>query len=82
MAESITVHYFAAARAAAGVDCEQVPAVTTVADALTEMIHRHGRDLERVLARCSFLLDGVAARARTPIDGAGRLDVLPPFAGG
>ncbi len=82
MADPITVHYFAAARAAAGVDCEQVSAGTIVADAMAEMVRRHGRDLERVLARCSFLLDGVAARARTPIDGAARLDVLPPFAGG
>ena len=82
MAEPLTVHYFAAARLAAGVESEQLPAASAVADALAEMVRRHGRDLERVLARCSFLLDGVAARAHTPVAGAARLDVLPPFAGG
>lgn len=84
---TITVHvrYFAAARAAAGVEIEplEVPTDATVADALAVIRDRHGGELARVLDRCSFLLDEVAVRdyaIRLP-EGA-TLDVLPPFAGG
>ncbi|GLZ42560.1 MoaD/ThiS family protein [Actinokineospora sp. NBRC 105648] len=82
---SVTVRYFAGARAAAGVHEEKValPAEATVQDALAELSARHGAALDRVLRAASFLVDGVAVRdraARLP-DGTG-LDVLPPFAGG
>ncbi|WP_433267844.1 MoaD/ThiS family protein [Actinosynnema sp. CS-041913] len=81
----LTVRYFAGARAAAGVPEEsfELPGGPTVAQALDAVRARHGDGLERVLAACSFLLDGVAVRDRgTPVPSGSRLDVLPPFAGG
>jgi sulfur-carrier protein len=82
---TITVRYFAAARAAAGVEVEkiQVAASSTVADLLDAVRAEHGPELARVLARCSYLLDEVAVRDQSaPIAHATSLDVLPPFAGG
>ena len=82
---TVTVRYFAAARAAAGVELERldVPTDGTVHDVLVAARARHGSELARVLERCSFLLDEVAVRDRdaTLHEGA-TLDVLPPFAGG
>ena len=82
---TVAVRYFAAARAAAGVDTEKIKVRSdaTVADLLDAVRAEHGPELTRVLARCSYLLDEVAVRDRsTPIAGATHLDVLPPFAGG
>jgi len=82
---TVTVRYFAAARAAAGVDSEpvNVPAGSRVDDVLAAVRDRHGAELARVLERCSYLLDEVAVRDRGSLLGDGAtLDVLPPFAGG
>jgi molybdopterin converting factor small subunit len=82
---TVTVRYFAAARAAAGVELERldVPAAGTVEDVLVAARARHGSELVRVLERCSFLLDEVAVRdPATPLPDTATLDVLPPFAGG
>ena len=82
---TITVRYFAAARAAAGVEVEkiQVASAATIADLLDAMRAAHGPELARVLARCSYLLDEVAVRDHSvSIANATSLDVLPPFAGG
>ncbi|GAA1343693.1 MoaD/ThiS family protein [Catellatospora bangladeshensis] len=81
----MTVRYFAGARAAAGVPDESVelPGAPTVAHVLDAVRARHGDGLGRVLAACSFLLDGVAVRDHgAPVAPGARLDVLPPFAGG
>jgi sulfur-carrier protein len=81
----VTVRYFAAARAAAGLPSEDVDVGddATVADALEVIANRHGAALRTVLAACSFLLDSVAVRDRaTPLRPGAELDVLPPFAGG
>jgi molybdopterin synthase sulfur carrier subunit len=81
----VTVRYFAAARAAAGLPSENVDVGdgATVADALDALVARHGEALRRVLAACSFLLDSVAVRdPATPLRPDAELDVLPPFAGG
>jgi sulfur-carrier protein len=82
---TVTVRYFAAARAAAGAETEtvEVPPGATVDILLKTVRTAHGDDLGRVLDRCSFLLDEVAVRDRelSLHDGA-LLDVLPPFAGG
>ena len=78
---ALTVRYFAAARAAAGVDSERVELRdgADVADALDEVTRRHGAELTRVLARCSFLLDSVAVHDRAaPLPAGAELDVLPP----
>jgi molybdopterin converting factor small subunit len=82
---TITVRYFAAARAAAGVegDTVQVGSAATVEDLLDAVRGAHGPELARVLARCSYLLDEVAVRDHSvPVANATSLDVLPPFAGG
>jgi molybdopterin synthase sulfur carrier subunit len=79
----ITVRYFAAARAAAGVPEEQTPAGGTLTELAVSLADRHGPRLEKVLAVSSFLVDGVTChdRGRTLPDAA-VVDVLPPFAGG
>jgi molybdopterin converting factor small subunit len=88
----VNVRYFAAARAAAGVDEEryELPADATVA-ALLEAILAVERPeppagtppLARLLSRSSFLLNEVAVRNRaTALQPDDVVDVLPPFAGG
>lgn len=80
----VTVRYFAAARAAAGSDSEQlsVRCGATVGE-LVDGLGDRSRELARVLARCSFLCDGVAVRnLAQPLRAGNTIDVLPPFAGG
>lgn len=81
----VTLRYWAAAKAAAGV-AEEGVAADTLAAALTCAVDLHGDQLARVLARCSFLIDGhpVGSRARDDVAlGPGAVvEVLPPFAGG
>jgi sulfur-carrier protein len=80
----VTVRFFAAAAAAAGVESEvvEVAAGTTVAKLVAELGARSD-ELTRVLARCSYLYDGVAVRDnKLTLQNASTLDVLPPFAGG
>lgn len=84
---TITLHvrYFAAARAAAGTESEdlELPDGATVADAVDALRARHPGSLPRILDAASFLVDGIAVRDRQqPFPAAGELDVLPPFAGG
>lgn len=76
------VRYFAAAAEAAGVASESVDAPTLAA--LREaLVAAHGADFERVLGRCSVLIDGQNTDAPdTPLAEASLVDVLPPFAGG
>ena len=95
---AVTVRYFAAARAAAGVTEETLavpagsPAIdtdtdtgagaTTVGAVVATAIARRP-GLARVLPRCSFLLDEVAVHGPDTAVRPGQvLDVLPPFAGG
>ncbi len=80
----VTVRYFAAARAAAGVDSQTVMlhSGTTVAE-LVNRLAVAGSRLADVLSRCSYLCDGVAVRDETLALRTGNtIDVLPPFAGG
>ncbi len=82
--DTLTVRYFAAARAAAGTETETVPVpVGCTVDGLVERIGNGRPSLANVLARCSFLLDEVAVRDRSRVVPRGcTMDVLPPFAGG
>ena len=76
-----TVRYFAAARAAAGLTSEEIPAAS-VKELVDEAQARHPA-LARILTACSYLVDGLACRdATTALTGASTVDVLPPFAGG
>ncbi len=82
---TVTVRYYAAARAAAGVETEfvEVPPGATVEILLKTVRTTHGDDFGRVLDRCSFLLDEVEVRDRElSLHDDALLDVLPPFAGG
>ena len=82
---TVTVRYFAAARAAAGVPQERLELAGqgSVGQVLEAAVHRHGADLAKVLQRCSYLLDEIAVHGElTPVRDGQTLDVLPPFAGG
>ena len=86
------VRYFAAARAAAGMDEEhfELPAGSTVESLLAAVLDVERPEppagtppLDRILARSSLLLNEVAVRDRATVLAAGDVvDVLPPFAGG
>lgn len=83
----VTVRYWAAARAAAGIAEEQV-AASTLAELLTEIHRRHGH-LDRfddVIEYCSVLVGETPVGAKDPSDvrlPAGvSVEFLPPFAGG
>jgi molybdopterin synthase sulfur carrier subunit len=79
---SITVRYFAGARAAAGVDTESRDA-GSLDELVGQLVGDHGEKLERVLTACSFLVDGTSTRDRGVTLAPGAVvDVLPPFAGG
>ena len=79
---TVTVRYFAGARAAAGVDAEQRSAAT-LDELVRGLAAAHGEKLARVLPACSFLVDGTTTRDRALALSPGSVvDVLPPFAGG
>lgn len=78
---SVTVRYFAAAKAALGVG-EEVVDLRACGD-VGALIDRAPVAARPVLERCSFLVDGVTTTERTtPLRAGGLVDVLPPFAGG
>jgi molybdopterin converting factor small subunit len=79
---TVTVRYFAGARAAVGVDTETRDA-GSLQELVGQLVDAHGERLERVLTACSFLVDGTTTRDRTLVLAPGAVvDVLPPFAGG
>lgn len=80
----LTVRYWAAARAAAGLSEEPAAGGASISGLIRELSDRHGERLSAVLARCSFLLDGeqVHRDADRVLPSDGVIDVLPPFAGG
>lgn len=84
----IDVHYFAAARAAAGTDRESVPAPATLGELLDALAAGHegttdaGMTLAEIFPRCTFLVDGANSPREAALTDARRVDVLPPFAGG
>lgn len=77
-----TIRFFAAARAAVGVD--EVTVTAPDLDAALRGVD--AADPSRWLAlqgRCSYLVDGVTTRDRsTSLEGVAVVDVMPPFAGG
>ena len=79
---TVTVRYFAGARAAVGVDTETRDAAS-LGELVGQIVHAHGERLEQVLTACSFLVDGTTTRDRALALAPGAVvDVLPPFAGG
>lgn len=93
----VTVRYWAAAKAAAGV-AEEAYEAETLAEALDAVRGRHSEgagesegagkrgELARVLLRCSFLVDsepvGTRPHETVRLADGGTVEVLPPFAGG
>jgi molybdopterin synthase sulfur carrier subunit len=75
----VLVRYFAAAAEAAGRDEERLTA-STVSELRDTLLASYPA-LAPVLAKGSFLVDGVVTRDPTRALGA-RVDVLPPFSGG
>jgi len=80
----VNVRFFAAARAAAGVDesLMALPPGATLNYVVSELSCRSD-ELARVLTRCSYLCDAVAVRdPNQELQPGQTIDVLPPFAGG
>ena len=82
---SVSFHYWAGARAVAGVEEESFQA-DTIADALRQATeNRPDPRFSSVVKACSLLVDGVTAHPADldrPLEGSVRVEVLPPFAGG
>jgi sulfur-carrier protein len=87
---SVTVRVFAAAAQATGVDEVHVPP-GELSEVLAEVraIAADASRFDRVLDRCSVLVDGVlaagageAATSTSAVAAGATVDVLPPFAGG
>lgn len=86
----ITVRYWAAAKAAAGVDSDVVEGTspTTLAAVLHEVLRRHADSarFEDVVGVCSILLGDRPVGGEDPEEITVRpgdvLQLLPPFAGG
>lgn len=83
----VTLHYWAALRAAAGVSEETFDAAT-LADALSAARSAHGADsrFASVLSICAIVVDETPAGRADPADVALRdgtvIELLPPYAGG
>ena len=86
---AITVRYWASARAAAGVETDDLP--VSGALTLTEVVRRAaalhpGTRLPGVLEACSVLVGDQPVKSRQPEDVLVRpgqtVEFLPPFAGG
>jgi molybdopterin converting factor small subunit len=86
----ITVRYWAAARAAAGVECDVLPAAdgTTLADVLASVLalHPDRPRLPDVVAVCSVLVGDRPVGSTDPrevvLSAGDTVELLPPFAGG
>lgn len=84
---SVTVRFWAGAKAAAGVGEESYEDAPDLAALLVLVRLRHrGGSLPEVLRRCSYLVDEVSPGARdhhdVPLHAGTVVEVLPPFAGG
>ena len=87
---SITVRYWAAARAAAGVEADTVPVGDgmTLADALAAVreLHADRPRLADVVAVCSVLVGDRPVGSSEPgevlLHAGDTVELLPPFAGG
>ena len=87
--DTVTVAYWAAARAAVGVASEEVTVAgpTTLADVVRRVLALHPGDrVERVIGVCSALVGDQPVGRRDPedvvVEPGDRVELLPPFAGG
>jgi sulfur-carrier protein len=79
-APTVTVRFWAAARAAADTDSE-TQAGATVGEVVDAAVAAHP-DLARVVRVASYLLDGRKVGRDVAVTDGGTVEVLPPFAGG
>lgn len=82
---NVVLHYWAGAKAAAGVETEILQAATIGAAVVAAGDGRDDRRLADVLASCSFLVDGTVLHEQDQqrlLTEDVTVDVLPPFAGG
>ena len=82
---TVSLHYWAGAKAAAGVDEEAVEAASVAAALEVARDRRKDLRFEKILAVSSILVDGQLARAEdlaATLTQPVRVEVLPPFAGG
>jgi molybdopterin synthase sulfur carrier subunit len=82
---TVSLYYWAGARAAAGVEVERFEAETVAAALDRARAERHDPRFDRVLSVSSVLVDGLVARGadlELPLPGPVRVEILPPFAGG
>lgn len=85
---TVTLRYWAAARAAAGreSDLVEIGSAASLADLLVQARDRHDAQFARVLASCSVLVEdrpvGTADPTAVPITAGATVEFLPPFAGG
>ncbi|MER5637401.1 MoaD/ThiS family protein [Kitasatospora sp. NPDC002227] len=81
------MHFWAAAKAAAGT-AEEPYRAATLAEALDAVRARHADrpQLLRLLGHCSYLVDsaqvGARPHAEVALTEGGTVEILPPFAGG
>lgn len=81
MDKRVKVRFFAAARAAAGVDTASFD-TAPLSNILAEACHDNPT-LAHVLAQCSFLIDSLAVHdLEVHVKNGSTVDVLPRFAGG
>ena len=87
--ETVTVRYWAGARAAAGTaqDVFGVEDATTLADVVRRVLEAHPEpQMAKVVAVCSVLVGdrpaGTRAPEDVPIEPGDVVELLPPFAGG
>lgn len=87
--ETVTVRYWAGARAAAGTpeDTYDVAVPVTLADLLARVLERHPGDrMARTVAVCSVLVGDQPVRSQDPgtvlVEPGSVVELLPPFAGG
>lgn len=81
----VTVHYWAAAREAAGCVSEELTG-RTLAEVLEQAGSTHGPELTRLLGICSYIVGDRPvkreAAATVHLQDGVTVEVLPPFAGG
>ena len=85
MRSIIQVHFFAAARSAAGTAQLSSATLGALVEHLGQSLEGttpSGLTLAQVMEQCSFLVNGARSDAEAPLQDADRVDVLPPFAGG
>lgn len=82
---TVSIHYWAAAKAAAGVAVERFEAGSVAAALEQARDLRHDAHFDRVLSISSVLVNGLVTQhseLADPLSGPVQVEVLPPFAGG